>query len=82
MFAPLADLDADERDRLLETLDAYLDSSFSVAVTAAQLYCHRNTVTNRLRRLEEVTGRQLGDHRDLLEVTLGRMASRAGWGQP
>ncbi len=44
-----------ERERLLETVTAYCDSG-SVAETASALYCHRNTVLNRLRRFTELTG--------------------------
>lgn len=44
-----------ERQRLLETVRAYLRSG-SVAEVAADVYCHRNTVVNRLRRFAELTG--------------------------
>ena len=46
---------ADERERLVEAVRAYLDSG-SIGRTADVLYCHRNTVANRLRRFAEVTG--------------------------
>jgi DNA-binding PucR family transcriptional regulator len=32
------------------------------------LFCHRNTVRNRLQRLEELTGRSLEDPRGLAEL--------------
>ncbi|WP_344329377.1 helix-turn-helix domain-containing protein [Streptomyces macrosporus] len=66
-LGPIADMLADsvlsgldplpphERERLLETVTVYCDSG-SVAETAAALYCHRNTVLNRLRRFTELTG--------------------------
>lgn len=44
-----------ERERLVEAVRAYLDSG-SIGRTADVLYCHRNTVANRLRRFAEVTG--------------------------
>ncbi|GAA0034491.1 MULTISPECIES: PucR family transcriptional regulator [Brevibacterium] len=44
-----------ERERLVEAVRAYLRSG-SIGLTAAELYCHRNTVANRLRRFAEVTG--------------------------
>jgi hypothetical protein len=44
-----------DRDRLLETLDAYRATG-SVAATADRMFCHRNTVLNRLRRITECTG--------------------------
>jgi hypothetical protein len=46
---------ASEAGRLLETVRAYA-STGSVQQTAAQLYCHRNTVVNRLARFAELTG--------------------------
>ncbi|WP_460862052.1 helix-turn-helix domain-containing protein, partial [Nocardiopsis coralliicola] len=46
-----------ERERLVETFLVYARAG-SVAETAGALYCHRNTVLNRLARLEELTGRR------------------------
>ncbi|GAA1345878.1 helix-turn-helix domain-containing protein [Arthrobacter roseus] len=44
-----------ERDRLVDAVRAYLATG-SVSESAQQLYCHRNTLMNRLRRFTEVTG--------------------------
>lgn len=44
-----------EREAIESTVRSFLLTG-SVAATAAQLYCHRNTVTNRLRRFAELTG--------------------------
>jgi PucR C-terminal helix-turn-helix domain len=55
VLGPLAVISAHERDRLIETIQAYLHSG-SVSETAAELYCHRNTVLNRLARFEQLTG--------------------------
>lgn len=44
-----------ERDRLVDAVRAYLITG-SVSESAQQLYCHRNTLMNRLRRFTEVTG--------------------------
>ncbi|GAA1387257.1 helix-turn-helix domain-containing protein [Pseudonocardia kongjuensis] len=62
----LAGLDAarpDETGLLRETALAYLDSG-SVATVAGRLYCHRNTVLNRLRRFAALTGLDLTRPRD------------------
>ena len=53
------DLDGDERTVLLDTLRSWLDTGGSAGQTAARLCCHRNTVLNRLRRLEGLTDRSL-----------------------
>jgi len=47
-----------ERDRLVETVLAYARNG-SVQQTATALFCHRNTVVNRLRRFADLTGRQM-----------------------
>ncbi|GAA3368054.1 helix-turn-helix domain-containing protein [Streptomyces sannanensis] len=44
-----------ERERLLDTVVAYCRSG-SVATVTRELYCHRNTVLNRLSRFSELTG--------------------------
>ncbi|TQJ68840.1 PucR-like helix-turn-helix protein [Arthrobacter sp. SLBN-100] len=54
VLGPLATISAHERDRLIDTVQAYLRSG-SVSETAAELYCHRNTVLNRLARFEQLT---------------------------
>ncbi|WP_152487131.1 helix-turn-helix domain-containing protein [Nocardiopsis halotolerans] len=51
-------LDPDSRARLLETLTHYAATG-SVKATAESLYCHRNTVVNRLQAFRETTGLDL-----------------------
>ncbi|MEU4269640.1 helix-turn-helix domain-containing protein [Streptomyces sp. NPDC026092] len=46
-----------ERAALLETLRVWLDCGCSAARAAERLYCHRNTVLNRISRIAELTGR-------------------------
>ncbi|GAB7190052.1 helix-turn-helix domain-containing protein [Kineococcus sp. NUM-3379] len=58
VLAGLHALPAPERLRVLEVADAYAATG-TVAGAAAGAYCHRNTVLNRLRRLQEVTGLDL-----------------------
>ncbi|WP_051427307.1 helix-turn-helix domain-containing protein [Arthrobacter sp. H20] len=55
VLAPLAAISSHERERLIETLQSYF-SSGSVSDTAKELFCHRNTVLNRLSRFEQLTG--------------------------
>jgi purine catabolism regulator len=59
LLAPLHGLPGD----LVATLAAYLDAESSIVETAAVLGVHRNTVTARIARVEEVLGVDLG-HRD------------------
>ena len=67
----LLELSKAERGPLLDTLDAWVETSGSAGRTARRVHCHRNTVLNRLRRLSEVTGHDL---------TAWRHAGRAGPG--
>jgi hypothetical protein len=69
-------LDPDERQLLLDTLRAWLDTGGSASQTAARLYCHRNTVLNRLRRLEGLTGRSAERVDHLVEWSLALLAMR------
>ncbi|MDI2027524.1 helix-turn-helix domain-containing protein [Saccharopolyspora sp. TS4A08] len=55
VFGRVRGIGAGERARLLETAACYLRTGSAGAV-AAELYCHRNTVLNRLRRIAELTG--------------------------
>ncbi|RBY96202.1 PucR family transcriptional regulator [Blastococcus sp. TF02-8] len=62
----LLDLPDDEQAVLLDTLEAFLAADGSPTRAADALYCHRNTVMHRLRRIESVTGRKLTDPRSRL----------------
>lgn len=73
----LLELPESDRDILLETLGELLASGGSPTHAAAALFCHRNTVIYRMRRIEAATGRAIADPRDRLLLTLGLMAARA-----
>ncbi|WP_327336439.1 helix-turn-helix domain-containing protein [Streptomyces sp. NBC_01324] len=76
VLGPLDRLDPADRDVLIETLTAWLDSDGSAQRAGARLYCHRNTVLNRLRRFEQLTGRCLTRPRDAVEISLALAARR------
>jgi hypothetical protein len=59
-----------ERVTLLETFGAWLDSGGSAQRASEQLFVHRNTVHQRLRKLEMYTGQDLGDPRSVALITL------------
>lgn len=67
-------LEREERELLLSTLAAWLASGGSAGQAAAQLYCHRNTVLNRLRRVEALTGRSSERVDDLVAWSLALLA--------
>jgi hypothetical protein len=70
------DLEAGERELLLQTLETWFRSERSNSRAAEQLYCHRNTVLNRLGRIEALTGGSLENDRHLLMCRLAIMAAR------
>jgi hypothetical protein len=67
-------LEGEERVVLLQTLRTWLDTGGSAGQTGARLYCHRNTVLNRLRRLEGLTARSLERVDHLVEWSLALLA--------
>jgi hypothetical protein len=75
-FGPLLDLPADERGVLLETLAAWYESGRSAARAGRLLYCHRNTILNRLHRIEHLTGGSWEDPRFLLDCHLALLTLR------
>jgi hypothetical protein len=58
-FGKVMDLDAEERQVLLDTLRTWVQVGGRTAEAAQIMYCHRNTVRNRLHRLEKLSGRSL-----------------------
>jgi hypothetical protein len=71
-LAPLSDLRPVQRDRLAETLLAWLQAGGDAGEVAAQLHIHPQTVRYRLRQLHELFGDRLKDPdvRLQLEVVL------------
>jgi hypothetical protein len=62
VLAPLSDHDHGE---LAQTLHTFLRCRFDRSATSEALHVHRNTLAYRLRRIEEITGLDLGNPRDL-----------------
>ncbi|WP_418955453.1 PucR family transcriptional regulator [Streptomyces tritici] len=74
VLGPVLRLDPADRDLLIGTLSAWLECDGSAQRAAHRLYCHRNTVLNRLRRLEQLTGRSLTRPADIVELSLALTA--------
>lgn len=70
VLGPLAELRADERDRLLTTLETWFATAGVIGSASLALGCHRNTVRNRLARIERLSRRSLGDPRGACELYL------------
>ncbi|MFF7095487.1 PucR family transcriptional regulator [Streptomyces rubradiris] len=76
VLGPLAGLEPADADVLVETLAAWLACDGSAQRAGERLYCHRNTVLNRLRRYEQLTGRSLARPSDVVEISLALTARR------
>ncbi|MEU5276908.1 helix-turn-helix domain-containing protein [Streptomyces asoensis] len=74
VLGPLGGLEPADEAVLLDTLAAWLVCEGSAQRAGERLYCHRNTVLNRLRRYEQLTGRSLSRPADLVEVSLALAA--------
>ncbi|MFB8353679.1 PucR family transcriptional regulator [Streptomyces niveus] len=76
VLGPLDRLDPADRDLLVDTLRTWLEADGSAQRAGTRLYCHRNTVLNRLRRFEQLTGRSLARPSDVVEISLALAARR------
>lgn len=61
---------------LFDTLEAFLDNGGHSGRTAEQLFIHRATLHYRLRRIEELTGRDLDSGEDRLSLHLAMKVAR------
>lgn len=73
-LAPLLELPLLERERLLQTLRAWLDHQRHTPRVAAELHVHPQTVRYRLTSLREIYGEALHDPARRLELTVGLRA--------
>lgn len=66
----LIDSNRERNTELLSTLDSYLRNSGNVRQVSKEMFAHYNTVSYRLKKIEEITGRDLNDPDDrfLLEL--------------
>jgi DNA-binding PucR family transcriptional regulator len=72
VYSPLEQAGGD----LLATAAAYLEGGGSIEATGRALFLHANTVRYRLKKLTDVTGRDLTEPRDALVVRLALLLGR------
>ncbi|GAB2743223.1 helix-turn-helix domain-containing protein [Salinifilum aidingensis] len=75
-LGPLLELPEQERDVLLATLASWLAADRSAKLAATRLFCHRNTVLNRLARIESVLGRSINGVEEAVWLRLALDARR------
>ncbi|MEU4698116.1 PucR family transcriptional regulator [Nonomuraea dietziae] len=70
LLAPLFDYDAGHQSELVRTLGTFLDTAGSWNACAERMHVHVNTVRYRIRRIEELTGRDLSTMADRVDFFL------------
>jgi Purine catabolism regulatory protein-like family/PucR C-terminal helix-turn-helix domain len=70
LLSPLLDYDADHGTELVRTLQVFLDCSGSWTKAAEAMFVHVNSLRYRMRRVEELTGRDLGSLADQAALLL------------
>jgi purine catabolism regulator len=70
VLGPIEEEDGGYGDELVRSLDAFIEHNGHWEKAAAELYCHRHTLRYRIRRIEQLTGRDLGSARDRIEFWL------------
>jgi hypothetical protein len=82
LLGPLLDYDREHGTELVRTLRVFLDCSGSWTKAADTIFVHVNSLRYRIRRVEELTGRDLGSLADqaalLLALRLGGSAEDQG----
>ncbi|MFC4942962.1 PucR family transcriptional regulator [Pseudonocardia sp. GCM10023141] len=73
-LGPVLALPTKDAALLLETLTRWLEADRSAGVAAERLYCHRNTVLNRLHRITTLVGRDLTGRQAFVELSLALSA--------
>ena len=70
VLGPVEQGEGDYGDELLRSLDAFIEHNGHWEKAASVLYCHRHTLRYRIRRVEQLTGRDLSSARDRIEFWL------------
>jgi len=77
LLSPLLDYDRDHGTELVRTLRVFLDCSGSWTKASDAMFVHVNSLRYRIRRVEELTGRDLGSLADQAALLLAlRLAGR------
>jgi PucR family transcriptional regulator, purine catabolism regulatory protein len=74
LLSPIERTDGEYGDELLRSLEAYIEQNGQWERAARELYCHRHTLRYRIRRVEELTGRDLSRASDRIELWLALRA--------
>jgi purine catabolism regulator len=70
VLGPLENGGGEYGDELLRSLEVFIEQNGQWERAARELFCHRHTLRYRIRRVEELTGRDLASARDRIEFWL------------
>jgi purine catabolism regulator len=70
VLGPLEQGEGEYGDELVRSLDAFIEHNGHWEKAASALYCHRHTLRYRIRRVEQLTGRDFSSARDRIEFWL------------
>jgi PucR family transcriptional regulator, purine catabolism regulatory protein len=70
ILGPIEAGDGHYGGELMRSLEAFIEENGQWERAAKRLYCHRHTLRYRIRRVEELTGRDLSSARDRIEFWL------------
>jgi purine catabolism regulator len=74
LLEPIERVEGEYGDELLRSLEAFIEQNGNWERAARRLYCHRHTLRYRIRRIEELTGRDLSRATDRIELWLALRA--------
>lgn len=74
VLGPIQNGEGEYGGELLRSLEAFLEQNGQWEKAARQLFCHRHTLRYRIRRVEQLTGRDLSTARDRIEFWLALKA--------
>jgi purine catabolism regulator len=70
VLGPLENGEGEYGDELMRSLEVFIEQNGQWERAARELFCHRHTLRYRIRRVEELTGRDLSNARDRIEFWL------------
>jgi len=70
VLGPIEQGEGDYGDELVRSLDVFIEHNGHWEKAAAALFCHRHTLRYRIRRIEQLTGRNFSNARDRIEFWL------------
>ncbi len=70
VLGPIEHGEGDYGDELVRSLDVFIENNGHWEKAAGALFCHRHTLRYRIRRIEQLTGRDFSNARDRIEFWL------------